>query len=136
MERLAKPRKKKKELKLTIKMIFEAFNDDDYEAKMDLKKFRLWLSTNFPSWSDTILQHFLYQNGLSQSNDDPKYILSVNVDKILKDESAVQDERNWINEELSKANEKTEQMIKRKEDKLFGRSTFEKPKLKEQGCNL
>ena len=63
MKRLiAKPRKKKKELKLTVKFVFEAFSDDENEAKGDIKAFRNWIRDEFPNWSDSILQHFLYQN--------------------------------------------------------------------------
>ena len=136
MRRLtAKPRKKKKELKLTTKFIFECFSDDENDSKGDLKLFRNWMKDVFPSWSDTILQHFLYETGLSQEKAEPKYILSVNIDKIIKDESSIQDERTWFNNEIKDLDKDTEKAIRKKEEELFGKSIFDQNKLKEQGNN-
>ena len=121
---MAKPRKKKKELKLTVKFVFEAFGDDDTDTKVDLKTFRNWMRDEFPKWSDTILQHFLYQNKLSQTADNPKYLLAVNVDKIIKDESSVKDEREYFDNELENLNTDIEKMIREKEEELFGKAVF------------
>ena len=122
MKRLiAKPRKKKKELKLTVKFVFEAFSDDENEAKGDIKAFRNWMRDEFPNWSDSILQHFLYQNNLSQSTENDKYLLAVNIDKVIKDESSIQDERTWFDNELESLGENAEENIKKKEEEIFRR---------------
>ena len=127
MKRLtAKPRKKKKELKLTTKFVFEVFSDDESESKRDIKIFRNWMRDEFPRWSDTILQHFLYQNGLFQEAKHPKYLLSVNIDKIIKDESSIKDERTWYENEIEDLSEDAEKAIKKKEEELFGTSIFSK----------
>ena len=132
MKRLvAKPRKKKKELKLTTKFVFEVFSDDENDAKGDIKLFRNWMAKEFPKWGDTILQHFLYQYNLSQTIASPKYLLSVNVDKIIKDESSIKDERNWFDAEIDNLDEDAEKAIKKKEEELFGTSIFN-TKLKPQ----
>ena len=115
----AKPRKKKKELKLTTKFVFEVFSDNENEAKIDIKAFRTWMKDVFPKWSETILQHFLYQNGLSQNSDDKKYLLAVNIDKIIKDESSIKDERIWFDTEIDDINADVEEDIKKKEKELF-----------------
>ena len=123
--RTAKPRKKKKELKLTTKFVFEVVNDDETEAKLDIKAFRNWMRDEFPKWSDTILQHFLYQNNLVQTPDKPKYLLAVNIDKIIKDESSVSDERKWFDDQLEDLSEEAEKAIRKKEEELFGKSIFD-----------
>lgn len=131
LSRIAKPRKKKKELKLTVKFVFEAFGDDDTDTKGDLKTFRNWMRDEFPKWNETILQHFLYQNKLSQSAEEPKYLLAVNVDKIIKDESSVKDEREYFDNELDNLNADAEKIIREKEEELFGKTIFDiqqKPK--------
>ena len=115
----AKPRKKKKELKSTTKFVFEVFSDNENEAKIDIKAFRTWMKDVFPEWSETILQHFLYQNGLSQNSDDKKYLLAVNIDKIIKDESSIKDERIWFDTEIDDINADVEEDIKKKEKELF-----------------
>lgn len=124
IRRTAKPRKKKKELKLTVKFVFETFGDDENDVKGDLKLFRNWMANEFPKWDDTILQHFLYQNNLSQTANKPKYLLAVNVDKIIKDESSVKDERTWFDTELENLSEDAEKIIRKKEEELFGDSIF------------
>lgn len=130
--RQAKPRKKKKELKLTAKFVFEVFNDDENDAKGDIKLFRNWMAKEFPKWNDSILQHFLYQNNLSQTATNPKYLLAVNVDKIIKDESSVKDERNWFDNEIENLSEDAEKAIRKKEEELFGDSIFSSTPLKNQ----
>ena len=102
MKRLiAKPLRKKKEIKLTVKFVFEAFGDNENDTKGDLKLFRNWMTNEFSKWDDSILQHFLYQNNLSQEKQNPKYALSVNVDKIIKDDSSAKDERLWFNTQIN-----------------------------------
>ena len=118
----AKPRKKKKELKLTTKFVFEVFSDNENEAKIDIKAFRAWMKDVFPEWSETILQHFLYQNGLSQNSDDKKYLLAVNIDKIIKDESSIKDERIWFDNEIDDINVDAEEDIKKQEEELLNES--------------
>lgn len=115
----AKPRKKKKELKLTTKFVFEVFSDDDMDAKGDLKTFRNWMRDEFPKWSQTILEHFLYQNNLSQTVAKPKYLLAVNVDKIIKDESSITDERKYFDSELQNLSIDAEENIRKQEEKMF-----------------
>ena len=103
MKRLvSKLQKKKKEIKLTTKFVFEVISNDDIDAKEDIKLFRNWIANEFPKWNDSILQHFLYQNNLSQEKEQPKYILSINMDKIISDDSSAKDERLWFNEQLNK----------------------------------
>lgn len=101
---IAKPRKKKKEIKLTVKFDFEVVSNDDVDAKGDIKLFRNWMSNEFPKWNDTILQHFLYQYNLSQDKQESKYILSLHTDKIISDDSSAKDERLWFNDQLNKNN--------------------------------
>lgn len=129
---IAKPRKKKKELKLTVKFVFEVFNDDENDAKGDIKLFRNWMAKEFPKWNDSILQHFLYQNNLSQTVSSPKYLLAVNVDKIIKDESSIKDERNWFDNEIDNLSEDAEEAIRKKEEELFGKTIFDTSSLKNQ----
>ena len=117
--RHAKPRKKKKELKLTVKFVFEAFSDNENEAKADIKAFRNWTRDVFPKWSESILQHFLTQTGLQQDSTGKKYLLAVNIDKILVDESAIKDERKWVDMELQTKYETAEEAIAKKEKELF-----------------
>ena len=117
--RKAKPRKKKKEIKLTTKFVFEAFSDNENEAKADIKAFRNWMRDVFPKWNESILQHFLVQTGLRQSPDGKKYLLAVNIDKILVDESAIKDERKWVDNELKTKYETAEESIKKQEEKMF-----------------
>lgn len=117
--RQAKPRKKKKEIKLTVKFVFEAFSDNENEAKADLKAFRNWMRDVFPQWNETILQHFLTQTHLQQDSTGKKYLLAANIDKILLDESSIKDERKWVDNELHTKYESAEESIKRQEEELF-----------------
>ena len=87
----AAPRKKKKEIVLTTKMVFEAFNENDIEAKSVCKLFKQWIKEHFVDWSDTILQHFLYEYNLPQ-DERTKYKLTMQIHKILKDESFIKDD--------------------------------------------
>ena len=115
------PRKKKKELKLTTKFVFEVFSDNENEAKVDIKAFKNWMKDVFPDWAETILQHFLYQNNLSQgiNADEKKYLLAVNIDKIIKDESSIKDERKIFDDKLEEINIDVEKEIEKKEKELF-----------------
>ena len=93
MKRLvqAKPRKKKKEVVLTTKLLFEAYNQNDMEAKAVVKLFKQWVKEHFIGWSDTILQHFLYEYNLPQ-DERTEYKLTMQLHKILKDESFIKDD--------------------------------------------
>ena len=93
MKRLvqAKPRKKKKEVVLTTKLLFEAYNQNDMEAKAVVKLFKQWVKEHFIGWSDTILQHFLYEYNLPQ-DERTEYKLTMQMHKILKDESFIKDD--------------------------------------------
>lgn len=88
----ATPRAKKKEVVLTTKFTFEAFNDNEDEAKADVKRFKEWIKDQFTEWDNSILQYFLYAYGLQQDANDEKYMLDVHIDKIIKDESATVNE--------------------------------------------
>ena len=101
---ISKLQKKKRKIALTAKFVFEVISNDDIEAKEDIKLFRNWMANEFSKWNDSILQHFLYQNNLSQEKQNPKYILSVNMDKVISDDSSAKDERLWFNEQLNKDN--------------------------------
>lgn len=72
----------------------------------------------FPQWSDTILQHFLYANNMPQDNNEHKYLLAVNIDKIIKDESAVKDERERFDDEIDELANDAEEDMKKKEKEL------------------
>lgn len=87
LKKVSKPRAKKKETVLTVKFTFEAFNDNEDEAKLDCKNFKEWMNGHFPSWNESILQYFLYAYSLTQNDDNSKYKLEAHIDKIIKDES-------------------------------------------------
>ena len=97
MKRLieAKPRPKKKEIVMTVKFSFETYSDDNTEAKEALKKFKVFMRDIFPDWNESIIYHFLNAAHLQQPVDDDKYVLSINVDKIMKDESETRDLRGF-----------------------------------------
>lgn len=88
IKKIAKPRTKKKEIVLTTKFTFEVFNDNEDEAKEDVKRFKEWMKDQFTQWDSSILQYFLYAYGLQQNAEDEKYKLEVHIDKIVKDESS------------------------------------------------
>jgi ABC-type sugar transport system substrate-binding protein len=117
--RQAKPRPKKKELKLTTKFVFETFTDEEEEAKADLKRFKMWMRDVFPDWADAILREFLYAYNLCQDSEDHKYLLSVNLDKVVKDESVIKDERKLLDTELEEISDDAEKKLKDKEKELF-----------------
>ena len=89
--REAVPRKKKKEVVLTTKLVFEAINENEIEAKSVCKLFKQWIKEHFVGWSDTILQHFLYEYNLPQ-DERTQYKLTMQIHKILKDESFIKDD--------------------------------------------
>ncbi len=115
----AKPRPKKKELVLTYKFTMEVFNDNEDEAKQDIKRFKQWMKDQFVYWPESMLQYYLYAYNLHQNHDDTKYLLEGHIDKILKDESVTIDERNSFDNVLDQVNEQAEDKIKRLEDDLF-----------------
>ena len=94
MKRLIKqaiPRTKKKEVVLTTKLVFEAINENEIEAKSVCKLFKQWVKEHFVGWSDTILQHFLYEYNLPQ-DERTQYRLTMQIHKILKDESFIKED--------------------------------------------
>jgi len=94
MKRLIKkaiPRKKKKEVVLTTKLTFEAFNQNEIESKTVCKLFKQWIKEHFVGWSDTILQHFLYEYNLPQ-DERTEYKLTMQMHKIIKDESFIKED--------------------------------------------
>ena len=97
MKRLieAKPRPKKKEIVMTVKFTFESFSDDNTDAKTALKAFKTWMRDAFPEWNQSILYNFLNAANLKQPQEEDKYVLTVNIDKILKDESTTRDVRGF-----------------------------------------
>lgn len=92
IKKIAKPRTKKKEIVMTVKFTFEAFNDNEDEAKEDVKRFKNWMKDQFTEWDNSILQYFLYAYGLQQGAGDEKYKLEQHIDKIIKDESSTVEE--------------------------------------------
>jgi len=88
IQKIAKPRTKKKEAIIELRFTFEVFNDNPDEAKADVKRFKDWLKDQFTEWDDSILQYFLYAYGLQQDPKDEKYKLEVHISNIVKDESA------------------------------------------------
>ena len=98
LKKIAKPRTKKKEVVLTIKINFETRNDNSDEAKADCIKFKNWVKDQFTEWDDSMLQYFLYAYNLIQNPED-KYFLDIHIDKIIKDESSTMEEQEeFINE--------------------------------------
>lgn len=93
IKKLAKPRTKKKEIVMSVKFCFEVFNDNEDEAKEDVKRFKQWMKDQFTEWDNSILQYFLYAYGLEDTADE-KYKLDVHIDKIVKDESSTVGEIN------------------------------------------
>ena len=85
------PRKKKKEIVLTTKLTFESFNEDEIFSKTVCKLFKQWIKEHFVGWSDTILQHFLYEYNLPQ-DERTEYKLTMQMHKIIKDESFIKDD--------------------------------------------
>jgi len=85
------PRTKKKEVVLTTKLVFEAINENEIEAKSVCKLFKQWVKEHFVGWSDTILQHFLYEYNLPQ-DERTQYRLTMQIHKILKDESFIKED--------------------------------------------
>lgn len=83
----AKQRRKYKEVVLTVKFNFRAYNDNNDLAKLDCSRFKQWMNKIFSTWNDSILQHFLYAYKLQNFNDNENYELSMRIDKIIKDES-------------------------------------------------
>lgn len=90
LKRVAKPRPKKKEVVMTVKLNFEVFNDNEDYAKKDCIKFKDWVRDQFSEWDNSVLEHFLYEYGLVQNSDGDKYLLDIHIDKILKDESSTE----------------------------------------------
>jgi len=120
MKRLkAKPRRKKKELKFTIKFVFEAFSDNEDEAKGAVRAFKNWMKDIFPEWGDTILEHFLYQHGLSQNSKDNKYLLTLNMDKVIKDESSVKDARIFFDNKITEIDKDAEEKMEELEAEMM-----------------
>ena len=89
--RQAKLREVKKEVILTTKLLFEAFDENEHSAKLICKLFKQWVKEHFVGWSDTILQHFLYEYNLPQ-DERTEYKLTMQLHKILKDESFIKDD--------------------------------------------
>lgn len=88
MKRLiAKPRTKKKEFIALMKFFFEVEEDDPILAKEYIRKFRHWLNHDFSEWGPVVLEHFLYNHKLHQNETDDKYMLSIVLDKIKRDDS-------------------------------------------------
>ena len=55
---------------------------------------------------------------MPQDNNEHKYLLAVNIDKIIKDESAVKDERERFDDEIDELANDAEEDIKKKEKEL------------------
>lgn len=55
---------------------------------------------------------------MPQDNNEHKYLLAVNIDKIIKDESAVKDERERFDNEIDELANDAEEDIKKKEKEL------------------
>lgn len=94
INKIAKPRVKKKEVIVETRFTFEVFNDNSDEAKEDCKRFKQWLKDQFTEWDNSILQYFLYAYGLQQDANDEKYKLEVHISQIVKDESSTVGEIN------------------------------------------
>jgi hypothetical protein len=81
----AKPRQKKREMQLDIEFHFEVWDDNDDKNKEDCQLFKQWMNNQFSDWEQSILEHFLYDNGLLQNTDDEKYDLTMQVGTITEE---------------------------------------------------
>ena len=108
LKKVAIPRTKKKEMVITIRMVFEAIDDNDDDAKRDCRYFKQWIQNVFSQWSDTILQHFLYSHKLIQDFEDKHYRLTMQIEDILKDESSTLSDELQQNKEIEDTPEEIE----------------------------
>lgn len=100
LKKIAKPRPKKKEVVMTVKLNFEVAEDNEDYAKQDCIKFKDWVRDQFSEWDNSILEHFLYEYGLIQNSEGDKYLLDIHIDKILKDESSTEQEQKEFIEDI------------------------------------
>lgn len=119
MKRLvAKPRRKRKSIIFTMKYCLDIHEDDPEESKRIGKLFIAWARDKFSNWDDTILQYFLYENGITQNSDDDRLMLEGHLDKIIKNDCAVPSELDDYNDSLDTTNKDTsssESLIKPKD---------------------
>lgn len=101
----SKPRPKKDQVILSVKLYFEAYGDNDEDTKGACIKFKDWVRDQFTEWDQSILEYFLYSYGLVQDPDDERYILNVRLDKIIKDESVSKEEQEKFMEEIDEIEE-------------------------------
>lgn len=119
LKKLAKMRPKKKELVLTYKFQFNVYNDNEDDAKQDIKRFKQWMKEQFVHWPESMLQYFLYAYNLHQNHDDRKYLLEGHIDKVLKDESVTIDERDHFDQIIVNLEEESKQRQNEMENQLF-----------------
>lgn len=111
LKKQARPRPKSKEVWLDMRLCFEIFEDNDDLAKEVCAKFKDWARDQFAQWDKSILEHFLYEYGLSQNSNDDKYILDFYINKIIKDETIPASEQEKYMEEIeNEENEKKEEL--------------------------
>ena len=102
MKRLAKPRRKRKSVIVTMKYCLDIFDDDVIECDKIGKMFRTWMRDHFSNWDESILQYFLYDNNIHQNYNDDRLALDSHLDKIIKDDTIhSKEELDLINKSIS-----------------------------------
>jgi hypothetical protein len=119
LRKLAKPRAKKKEVILTLKLNFEVYNDNEDEAKADCKRFKEWVKSQFSEWDNSILQYFLYAYKLVQDPEDDKYLLDIHIDKIIKDDSSTAAEIKEFMDNIEKQHKDEEEVLDDKREEII-----------------
>ena len=105
LKKVARPRPKHKEVWINMRLCFEVSEDNDDLAAEVCAKFKDWARDQFAQWDKSILEHFLYEYGLSQNSNDDKYMLDFYIDKIIKDETLTPTEQEEYMEEIRKQEE-------------------------------
>ena len=102
----ARPRPKSKEVWLDMRLCLAVYEDNNDLAAEVCAKFKDWARDQFSQWDKSILEHFLYEYGLSQNSTDDKYMLDFYIDKIIKDETTTPTEQEEYMESIKKEEEK------------------------------
>ncbi len=106
-EVIAKPRRGRKSIILTMKYVLDIHEDNDDEAKRIGKMFIAWMRDHFSNWDDTVLQYFLYENNIQQNAENDRLELEGHLDKILKDDCTHMEEREIEEDNLNNHNKDT-----------------------------
>ena len=83
---VAKPRRSRKSIILTMKYTLKINETDTEQIKKIREMFISWMRDKFSAWDDTILQYFLYDTHTEQNDTDDRLELEGHLDKILQDD--------------------------------------------------